>query len=200
MAHFPKEACKSCAVVALNSFLSSPSLNPSLLCPLYPSIHLSIYLGLCRLCRRMSRDYLFRGNSAARTLKMWGNVRRGEEKWIFPHQNHADYVINSAMEYEMPTLKSRCHSLTHYPLGHPSLLHFPLHVFLRLALLVGPELDACPSLSQIGRPASRSGSRKSRCLARGVPHFSQGATPPPHAGSSQRLACTLPSLFVSHKY
>jgi len=64
-----------------------------------------------RLCRRMSRDYLFRGNSAARTLKMWGNVRRGEEKWIFPHQNHADYVINSAMEYEMPTLKSRLEGL-----------------------------------------------------------------------------------------
>jgi hypothetical protein len=106
---FPKEACQSDAVVVLNFFLSSSSLTPSLLCPL----SLSICLGLCRLCRRMSRDYLFRGNSAARTLKMWGNVRRGEEKWIFPHQNHADYVINSAMEYEMPTLKSRWHSLTH---------------------------------------------------------------------------------------
>ena len=91
----------------------------------------------------MSRDYLFRGNSAARTLKMWGNVRRGEEKWIFPHQNHADYVINSAMEYEMPTLKSRWHSLTHslthsLSLGHPSLLHFPLDLLLRLVLLVWP--------------------------------------------------------------
>lgn len=64
-----------------------------------------------RLCRRMSRDYLFRGNSASRTLKMWNNVRRGEETWIFPHQNEADYVINSAMEYEMPVLKGRLEGL-----------------------------------------------------------------------------------------
>mmetsp|Transcript_51019 Transcript_51019/g.127048 ORF Transcript_51019/g.127048 Transcript_51019/m.127048 type:complete len:519 (+) Transcript_51019:39-1595(+) len=64
-----------------------------------------------RLCRRISRDYLFRGNSAARTLKMWANVRVGEEKWIFPHQNHADYVVNSAMEYEVATLKGRLEGL-----------------------------------------------------------------------------------------
>ena len=39
-----------------------------------------------RLLRRMSRDYLFRGHSASRTLSMWSNVRRGEHRWIFPHQ------------------------------------------------------------------------------------------------------------------
>lgn len=39
-----------------------------------------------RLLRRMSRDYLFRAHSASRTLSMWPNVRRGEGKWIFPHQ------------------------------------------------------------------------------------------------------------------
>merc|ERR1719382_1825245 len=40
-----------------------------------------------RLLRRMCRDYLFRGNSAAVTLRMWDNVRKGEGVWIFPHQN-----------------------------------------------------------------------------------------------------------------
>jgi len=58
-----------------------------------------------RLLRRMSRDYLFRGNSASRTLSMWHNVRRGEGTWIFPFQNEADYVMNSAHEYELCVLK-----------------------------------------------------------------------------------------------
>ena len=58
-----------------------------------------------RLLRRMSRDYLFRGHSAERTLSMWGNVRRGEHRWIFPHCNAVDLVVNSAMEYELRVLK-----------------------------------------------------------------------------------------------
>lgn len=59
-----------------------------------------------RLLRRMCRDYLFRGNSAATTLRMWDNVRKGEGVWIFPHQNNADFVMNSAAEYEIPVLKT----------------------------------------------------------------------------------------------
>lgn len=59
-----------------------------------------------RLMRRMSRDYLFRGNSASVTLKMWDNVRKGEGVWIFPHQNAADFVMNSAADYEIPVLKT----------------------------------------------------------------------------------------------
>jgi len=59
-----------------------------------------------RLLRRMCRDYLFRGNSASVTLKMWDNVRKGEALWIYPHQNGADYVMNSAAEYEIPILKT----------------------------------------------------------------------------------------------
>lgn len=54
-----------------------------------------------RLLRRMCRDFLFRGHSAARTLSMWQNVRRGEHTWIFPHQDSVDYVMNSGMEYEL---------------------------------------------------------------------------------------------------
>jgi uridine kinase len=59
-----------------------------------------------RLLRRMSRDYLFRGHSASKTLSMWDNVRRGEGTWIFPHQNDVDFVMNSACEYEIPILKT----------------------------------------------------------------------------------------------
>jgi len=58
-----------------------------------------------RLLRRMSRDYLFRGNSASRTLSMWANVRRGEHRWIFPFQNNVDFMVNSSHEYEMLILK-----------------------------------------------------------------------------------------------
>jgi len=58
-----------------------------------------------RLLRRMCRDYNFRGHSAARTLSMWSNVRRGEGTWIFPHQDAVDFAVNSAHEYEMRVLK-----------------------------------------------------------------------------------------------
>jgi len=59
-----------------------------------------------RLLRRMCRDYLFRGNSASVTMKMWDNVRQGEGEWIFPHQNKVDFVMNSAADYEIPVLKT----------------------------------------------------------------------------------------------
>jgi uridine kinase len=51
-----------------------------------------------RLLRRMTRDFLFRGHSAEKTLSMWDRVREGEGLWIFPHQNTTDYVMNSCME------------------------------------------------------------------------------------------------------
>jgi len=59
-----------------------------------------------RLMRRMTRDYLFRHHSASHTLRMWPRVRNGEHLYIFKHQNNADYVVNSAMEYELPVLKT----------------------------------------------------------------------------------------------
>jgi uridine kinase len=64
-----------------------------------------------RLLRRMSRDYLFRAHSASRTLAMWPNVRRGEQRWIFPHQNDVDFQMNSGMEYELPVLKTHVEPL-----------------------------------------------------------------------------------------
>ena len=58
-----------------------------------------------RLIRRIVRDYFFRTTSAQETIAMWNSVRRGEELYIFPFQEEADVVFNSAMAYEMAVLK-----------------------------------------------------------------------------------------------
>ncbi len=58
-----------------------------------------------RLIRRMVRDYYTRGSSISRTLSMWSSVRRGEEKYIFPFQEGADALFNSAHIYEIAALK-----------------------------------------------------------------------------------------------
>lgn len=58
-----------------------------------------------RLLRRIVRDHQFRGTDPEHTLSMWESVRRGEEKWIFPYQEQADSVFNTALHYELPILK-----------------------------------------------------------------------------------------------
>jgi uridine kinase len=58
-----------------------------------------------RLLRRMVRDYQFRGKDAAGTIKMWPGVQEGERKHIFPFQNGADMVFDSALDYELSVLK-----------------------------------------------------------------------------------------------
>ncbi|MGL5713649.1 MAG: nucleoside kinase [Paraclostridium sp.] len=58
-----------------------------------------------RLIRRIVRDYNFRGYSAARTINGWPSVRRGERKNIFPYQEEADIMFNSACIYELAVLK-----------------------------------------------------------------------------------------------
>lgn len=58
-----------------------------------------------RLIRRMVRDARTRGTSAKETIAMWSSVRRGEEKYIFPFQEEADVMFNSALIYELAALK-----------------------------------------------------------------------------------------------
>ena len=58
-----------------------------------------------RLLRRIVRDSLTRGTSAAETIRMWPSVRAGEEKNIFPFQEEADVMFNSALIYELAVLK-----------------------------------------------------------------------------------------------
>jgi len=64
-----------------------------------------------RLVRRIVRDYKFRGHSALDTLRMWPKVRRGEELYIFPFQEEADAMFNSALPYELSVLKVFAESL-----------------------------------------------------------------------------------------
>jgi uridine kinase len=58
-----------------------------------------------RLIRRIVRDYQFRGYSAKETIARWPSVRKGEDKWIFPYQENADAMFNSAMLYELAALR-----------------------------------------------------------------------------------------------
>ena len=58
-----------------------------------------------RLLRRMLRDYKYRGYEAVETIRRWPDVREGEEKWIFPYQENADVMFNSALLYELSVLK-----------------------------------------------------------------------------------------------
>ncbi|BEP28074.1 nucleoside kinase [Helicovermis profundi] len=64
-----------------------------------------------RLIRRIVRDSKSRGHSAETTIKLWPSVRRGEEKNIFPHQENADIMFNSALVYELGSLKKHAEPL-----------------------------------------------------------------------------------------
>lgn len=59
-----------------------------------------------RILRRIVRDYKFRGHNASSTITRWPSVRRGEERNIFPYQENADIMFNSALIYELAILKS----------------------------------------------------------------------------------------------
>ena len=59
-----------------------------------------------RLLRRIIRDNRTRGYNVVDTLRVWNNVRRGEEKYIFPYQDEADVTINTALIYELGVLKT----------------------------------------------------------------------------------------------
>ena len=58
-----------------------------------------------RLLRRIVRDHQYRKHSVLDTLRMWPSVRRGEARWVFPFQENADVMFNSALDYELAVLK-----------------------------------------------------------------------------------------------
>ena len=73
-----------------------------------------------RLLRRIIRDFNYRGYSAQETISRWPSVRAGEDKWIFPYQENADVMFNSALLFEFAVL--RCHAepiLTSVPRNCP---------------------------------------------------------------------------------
>jgi uridine kinase len=96
-------------------------LNPNLVPDIPPEISYRVYVSALtqlnidkhnrvpttdtRMIRRIVRDAAYRGYSAQETISRWGSVRRGEKRWIFPFQEHADVMFNSALLYELAVLK-----------------------------------------------------------------------------------------------
>ena len=92
-----------------------------------------------RLLRRIVRDHQFRGTSPEETLRMWQSVRRGEEKWIFPYQELADSVFNTALHYELPVLKRYAFDLLRQVT--PGTMEDVMSQRLRKVLHYFPEID-----------------------------------------------------------
>lgn len=67
--------------------------------------HAPIRVSDMRLLRRIVRDAVYRDTPAEKTLDMWASVRQGEFRWIYDHQQHADYTFNSELAYELAVLK-----------------------------------------------------------------------------------------------
>ena len=68
--------------------------------------HNRVHTSDTRRLRRIVRDNKYRGYNASDTLKSWGNILDGEEKYVFPYQDKADVIINSALIYELGVLKT----------------------------------------------------------------------------------------------
>lgn len=64
-----------------------------------------------RLLRRIIRDYKYRGVSAQETIRRWPSVRNGENKWIFPYQENANQMFNTAMLFELAVIKRQAEPL-----------------------------------------------------------------------------------------
>lgn len=64
-----------------------------------------------RLLRRIIRDNKYRGVSAQETIRRWPSVRAGERKWIFPYQEEADAMLNSAMLFELAVIRQQAEPL-----------------------------------------------------------------------------------------
>ncbi len=79
-----------------------------------------------RLLRRIIRDYKYRGVSAQETIHRWPSVRAGENKWIFPFQENADAMLNTAMLYELAVIKTQAEPLLQQvPEAEPLLQQVP---------------------------------------------------------------------------
>ena len=100
---------------ALNPVLLPKELDPGMVFRMYVCPQLSLKLddenripsSYLRLLRRIVRDYESRGTSVQRTVAMWDSVRQGEKRWIFPFQEQADEMVNTALLFELATLRDQ---------------------------------------------------------------------------------------------
>lgn len=126
----------------LNPLLLSRIQDPNAVFRMYITALPSLSVGgmivsgsFLRMLRRIVRDFEGRGTSVQDTLQMWQSVRQGEDRWIYPYQETADRIFNSATLYELPVLKRHIFPLLQtvppadptYPLVlevHKTLEHF----------------------------------------------------------------------------
>ena len=100
-----------------------------------------------RLIRRMVRDYMTRGTNAQETIQRWPSVRAGEMKYIFPNQENADCVFNSALIYELSVLKVYAEPLLfQVPENSPEFLEAK-RLLKFLSYFVGIPADGVPANS-----------------------------------------------------
>ncbi len=100
-----------------------------------------------RLIRRMVRDYMTRGTNAQETIQRWPSVRAGEMKYIFPNQENADCVFNSALIYELSVLKVYAEPLLfQVPEDSPEFLEAK-RLLKFLSYFVGIPADGVPANS-----------------------------------------------------
>ncbi|HHW46047.1 MAG TPA: nucleoside kinase [Clostridiales bacterium] len=98
-----------------------------------------------RLIRRLIRDYKYRNSSAENTLRMWPGVIHGEEKYLFPNKNRADYTINSLHSYEAAVFKDEALQLL-AGIGKSSEYYkYVKDIVEVLPLFVGISQDLVPS-------------------------------------------------------
>ena len=101
-----------------------------------------------RLCRRIVRDYKFRGSDAAFTVKMWPNVRRGEKLYISPYKENADLMFDSSLAFEFAVLKPLVVPLLEaLPRGRYEVVEETLQGFARIESM-GEEYVAPASLAR----------------------------------------------------
>jgi uridine kinase len=93
-----------------------------------------------RLLRRIIRDYKYRGCSAQDTIHRWASVRAGENKWIFPYQENADAMFNTAMLFELAVIKNQAEPiLRQVPQNAPE--HAEAYRLLKFLSYIAPITD-----------------------------------------------------------
>ena len=121
----------------------------SALTPINVDEHNRVSTSDLRLLRRIVRDVRTRGSSAERTIEMWQRVRRGEEKNIFPYQDTADVVFDTAMVYELSVLKTYAEpALFSVPEGTPEYLEAK-RLLKCLDYVLGMPKDGIPKNSLV---------------------------------------------------
>ena len=100
-----------------------------------------------RLLRRMIRDNRTRGHNPSKTLSSWQDVRRGEEKYVFPHQDEADVIFNTFLVYELGVLKTYAEPLLYSVAPEDPEYHTAIRLLEILKLVLPIPSNDVPKLS-----------------------------------------------------